>query len=431
MAVGGQFAASAAVIQRKQPLAHHSKHKKCCLDTSLAVAKFGEDSCNPIAGKNVLIIGASKGIGLGSAEAFIAAGANVIGTSRKPSDYPSLTFLDPVPLDLTDDASVSNFFATSQVSSWSQIDILILGGLQLTTTTLAFSKASDLFPFINTEILGRQRVVSQAIQKMKDIDDSRIIMLSSLATFVPLINAGGYGLAKAAETAWVKQWNLERLWYKKLNGGVDVIKTKAIAWQASFIDTSLGDWPPTLCPNPGDPVIGFGQMGSGMLAPYLEPSMQGQGVYFGNSSQQNLTKEEAGQAMLYLATVEDPEWQYVVMSENEEWCVGDLDCLMQKFIQHKSKDALTKALIDDVNYNAIYNNILNQGNSQQYSFYRCPPRRQSAPATPVPAFRPCYPNCVGSPPCGPDPTPFIYNFTLDQNVQDLTNNPCQNSLPCP
>lgn len=255
-------------------------------------------------------------------------------------------------------------------------------------------------------------------------------MLSSLAAFAPLMNAGAYGLAKAAETAWVKQWNLERLWFKKLNNGVDVIKTQAIAWQASWVDTSLGAWPPTLCPNPGDPVAMGGSFASGILAPYLEPSMQGQAMIYGNSAQQNLTLAEAGQAMLYLATVRDPEWQYAVISKNEQWCAGDLNCIIQKFLQHKSKDVLTKVIIDDVNYNAAYNNILHQGNSQQYSFYKCPPRKQRAPATPVPAFRPCYPDCVGASPCGPDPTPFIFNFTLPINVQDLTNNPCQNSLPC-
>ena len=47
------------------------------IDTSIAVAKFHEDCSNPIRGKNVLIIGASKGIGHGAAVAFSNAGANV------------------------------------------------------------------------------------------------------------------------------------------------------------------------------------------------------------------------------------------------------------------------------------------------------------------------------------------------------------------
>jgi NAD(P)-dependent dehydrogenase (short-subunit alcohol dehydrogenase family) len=409
-----------------------SNHKKeCCLDTDLAIAKFHEDPSNPIRGKNVLIIGASKGIGLGSAQEFIAAGANVIGTSRKPSDYPTLTFLDPVPLDLTDDASVSNFFATSGVASWSAINVLILGGLIAPANSLAFSKAADIFPFINVELLGRQRVVAHAIQKMKDVDDSRIINLSSIAAFAPLVNAGSYGMCKAAETAWVKQFNLEALWYKKLNNDVDVIKTRAIAWQASWINTSLGQWPATLCPNPGDPIVAL--MPSGFLAPYLEPSMAGQSQLFRNCADSNLTIDQAGQAMLYMATVRNPEWQYIVISKDEKWCIsGDLNCTLRKIIQHKSKDDLTKFVINNTNYNVIYDNILNGGNSEKYSFYKCPPKDAYAPPTPVPAFRPCYPDCDGvSGGCGADPTPFVYNFTVPRNVQDLTNNPCHNNLPCP
>lgn len=407
------------------------KKKKCCVNSELAIAKFHEDRSNPIKGKNVLIIGASKGIGLGSARAFIAAGANVIGTSRKPSDYPALTFLDPVPLDLTDDASVSNFFATSGVANWSAINVLILGGLVTPSNSLAFSKAADLFPFINVELLGRQRVVAHAIQKMKDVDDSRIINLSSIASFAPLVNAGSYGMCKAAETAWVKQFNLEALWFKKLNNGVDVIKTRAIAWQASWIDTSFGAWPPTLCPKPGAPIVSI--FSSGILAPYLQPSMRGQSGLYGNSAKTNLTIDQAGQAMLYLATVPDPEWQYIIMSKDENWCIaGDLNCALRKIIQHKSKDKLTKFFINNTNYNAIYDNILNHANSEKYSFYKCPPEDAHAPPTPVPQFRPCYPDCEGvSGGCGADPTPFVYNLTVPRNVQDLTNNPCHNNLPCP
>jgi 5,10-methylene-tetrahydrofolate dehydrogenase/methenyl tetrahydrofolate cyclohydrolase len=51
-------------------------HHACHIDTDLAIAEFEEDRSNPIAGKNVLIIGASKGNGNGAAQAFYNAGAN-------------------------------------------------------------------------------------------------------------------------------------------------------------------------------------------------------------------------------------------------------------------------------------------------------------------------------------------------------------------
>jgi len=406
------------------------KRNECKVNTELVLAKFHEDRCNPIRGKNVLIIGASKGIGLGSAQAFINAGANVIGTSRKPSDYPTLTFLDPVPLDISDDESVSNFFATSAVANWDAINVLVLGGVFISFAPLAFSKAADIFGPMNVELLGRQRVVSHAIQKMKDVDDSRIINLSSIAgTAIPLMNTGPYGMLKAAEVAWVKQFNIEAEWYKKLNNGVDVIKTRAIAWMASFINTSIGSYPPTLCPNPGDPIT-YG-MPSGMLAPYLEPSIQGDIAFLQNSAEVGMTIDQAGQAMLYMATVKDPEWEYVVLNRNEKWCIaGDANCAIQKMSQSKVKDYTTKVLIDNFNYNVAYDNMLNGGNSEKYSMFKCPPQDAVAPATPVPAFRECYPDCNGLSPCGQDPTPLVYNWTLPKNVADLTNNPCHNNIPC-
>jgi len=447
--------------------------EKCCVNTKLSLAKFEEDRSNPIRGKNVLIIGASNGIGLGAAKVFIDAGAIVVGTSRKPSDYPLLGHLSPVPLDIGVEASVSNFFKTSVINTWTKIDILILGGRYRATGLLAYSKGADIFGPINVELIGRQRVVSHAIQKMYQVDDSRIINLSSAFGMYGLyLNNMSYGQVSAAGPAWCKQFNFEAEWLKKLNGGVEHIKTRAISFQGSFIKCVIGDYPETLCPRPNIPCILTGQFSSGNLAPYTLALNAANALVEDNSFNQNLTQIQAGLALLYMVTVRNPNWQYIVISPDETLCStgSTTECLFRRVNSHKDAKKVLLEVNEATNYLGAYNNILN-GNSERYSFYKCPPKGATGPNVPMPEFRPCYPDCEGEGEeailsarcvgfedtdfcamfpescgipsltdllakldgngCGPDPTPAIYNWTQQKNVDDLVNNPCHTNSFCP
>src|ERR1700719_826400 len=60
--------------------------------------------------KRIFLTGASAGIGLATAQALIASGHEVWGTSRDPKRIPPLPRLNPVQLDLSDRASVENSF---------------------------------------------------------------------------------------------------------------------------------------------------------------------------------------------------------------------------------------------------------------------------------------------------------------------------------
>lgn len=414
-------------VQRKND-AYTTKKQKCKIDTSLAIAKFEEDPRNPIAGKNVLIIGASKGNGNGAAQAFFNAGANVIGTSRAPQDYTGQPWLSPVPIDITLDSSVENFFKTEPtLKKWDHIDILVLGGDTDSLGTLFQSKASDFFPKINCELLGRHRVVERAIKWMQHVDDSRMITLSSISSFVPLPEVSSYSLTKAALDGWVKQWNTEREWFKQLTGEY-VCKTLAMSVQPSFVNTSIGSLPPSLC-NPVAP-LPFNNYPSGLKNPYSQSMFAGQLGVYGNSLVQNLTKEEVGMAILYMATVVNPEWLYVVEKEGgEQICFNgrptDLTCLLRKMGQHKVRDVLTE-WVSGYNWNAAFENILNEGNTKGYSVYICPPKNQKAPLTAVPPLPKGYPNCTNGEIRGIPP-----NIILEESVSDLFNNPCKPNDPCP
>lgn len=64
------------------------------------------------AGKTVLVTGANRGLGLGFAEAFTAAGANVVACCRDPAKAESLNALSPAPVVLTLDISSEESIAS-------------------------------------------------------------------------------------------------------------------------------------------------------------------------------------------------------------------------------------------------------------------------------------------------------------------------------
>lgn len=399
--------------------------RKCCVNPSVAVAEYNEDRRNPISGKNVLIIGASKGIGNGVAQVFTSAGANVVGTSRAPADYSGQPWLSPVPIDITDDASVENFFNTEPtVNSWDHIDILFLSGNVPAWGSLMYLKASDMFPIINCEILGRHRVVERAIKKMFYVKESRIITISSLASFFPELGAGLYSAVKSAIDVWVKLWNTQREWYKKLTGTYEKCETIAMALQPAFVDTTFGQLPPSFC-NPIPEPFPYGSYPSGNAA--FEPFSLAPQIWLGNASSQGMKIEKVGQAVLYMATVLDPEWRYAVIGEDKFCSNGkeeSVKCFTKKLTQHKFKDA-SLDIVNGYNWNAAYYNMLAEGNSEEYSFYKCPPMNKEAPNTNVPDLPSGYPDCTSGPVFGTFP-----NITEPQDVEDLTNNPCKPPNPC-
>lgn len=382
-----------------------SKCRTDKIDTSLCFAKFEEDKRNPIHGKNVLIIGGSKGVGLGANIEMSAAGANVIATSRNPSSYTDVPNLSSVPLDIRDGASVENFF---NLLEWTKINVLILGGFTAIIGTLAKSNASDLFPFINTEILGRQRVVVCALPKMKDVDDSRIINLGSIGSIMPILSIAPYSMVKGAIRNWTKQWNLEKEYYKKISGKY-LYKTTAITWEASWISTeAINASPP--------------QFSTGLSNPLVKPELFGQLTFNSNNLSQGMTIYRAGKSLLHVATVCDPEWQYIVLNDNEKWGGEDVETLLLKASQHKIKKAFTDNPIyaPRCNYNEIIADAA-KGNPKTYSMFRLPKECKSAPKYDVDDIKDLKCNDTT---LYPDQT-IPPNIVKPENVKDLVENPCK------
>src|SRR5215471_15074999 len=76
-------------------------------------------------GKNIVITGASRGIGRATALELLSAGANVWGTSRTPAAYPAINEYPLLALNLENPLSISAFVQKIGAVTGARVDVLI------------------------------------------------------------------------------------------------------------------------------------------------------------------------------------------------------------------------------------------------------------------------------------------------------------------
>ncbi|MEU0894461.1 oxidoreductase [Streptomyces massasporeus] len=144
-----------------------------------------------------LVTGASSGIGKESALALVAAGFDVVGTSRDTSRVTALdgvTFLD---LDVADDASVAA--AVQEASErFGRIDVLVnnagVGSMGAAEET-SLAQAQGVF---DTNVFGVMRMVTEVLPHMRARKRGRIINVSSVLGFMPQPYMAVYAASKHA-----------------------------------------------------------------------------------------------------------------------------------------------------------------------------------------------------------------------------------------
>jgi NAD(P)-dependent dehydrogenase (short-subunit alcohol dehydrogenase family) len=144
-----------------------------------------------------LVTGASSGIGKETALALVAAGFDVVGTSRDTSRVTPLggvTFLD---LDVAGDASVTA--AVQQViDRFGRIDVLVNNagiGLMGAAEENSLQQAQDVF---DINVFGVMRMVKEVLPHMRAQGRGRIINLSSVVGFLPAPYMAVYAASKHA-----------------------------------------------------------------------------------------------------------------------------------------------------------------------------------------------------------------------------------------
>ncbi len=169
-------------------------------------------------GKNVLIIGGSKGNGKAVAERFAAEGAKVIATSRHPGCYAKPVGYELQQLDVRFEEQVRQFIQRIKYQFGGRLDILINCPKTLWLGPLADATGDDLLNNVEIDLIGYHRVTHYALPYMRHSNETRVLSFGSLAAYVPVVYAaGGYSMAKRGLQHWNDTMQVEEL-MKKAQG---------------------------------------------------------------------------------------------------------------------------------------------------------------------------------------------------------------------
>lgn len=191
-----------------------------------------------LTGKNILVVGASKNIGLATARTLVGKGARVVGTSRHPECYDHDYPFPLLKLDVRLSESVKEFFKllAKKYFTNGKIDILINTAAIHWLGMLADANGDDLADSLSLNVAGYQRVVYHALPMMKH-PRTRIISLGSIAGEVTTI-LGGYGISKRALQSWNDQHQIEaRL---RLALGISDYEPDFSLVEPYFIESTIG-----------------------------------------------------------------------------------------------------------------------------------------------------------------------------------------------
>ncbi|WP_411089808.1 oxidoreductase [Streptomyces sp. 061-3] len=144
-----------------------------------------------------LVTGASSGIGKEAALALVAAGFNVVGTSRDTSRITPLDGVTFLGLDVASDASVAT--VVQEVSElFGRIDVLVnnagVGSMGAAEET-SVEQAQSVF---DTNVFGVMRIVNEVLPHMRAQRRGRIINISSVLGFLPQPYMAAYAASKHA-----------------------------------------------------------------------------------------------------------------------------------------------------------------------------------------------------------------------------------------
>jgi short-subunit dehydrogenase len=158
--------------------------------------------------KNILVTGASSGIGLAMAKSLIERGHEVWGTSRNLERIPKLPRLHAIPLDLADRLSIEEAFA-STLAEAGHLDVLInnAGAGHFDPAELVpIETIASQFQIL---VFGQIQLMQLAFQHMRPRGEGLIINVTSLASRLPVPFMAAYNAAKAAMASFTMSIQLE------------------------------------------------------------------------------------------------------------------------------------------------------------------------------------------------------------------------------
>ncbi|HTJ29923.1 MAG TPA: SDR family oxidoreductase [Acidobacteriaceae bacterium] len=211
-----------------------------------------EDGSHPmglLAGKVVLVAGASRGIGLAIAQSMAEAGAEVIVASRSEETLKKIAIElkgRPLVLDMASSASID-----AAVEACGPIDVLVnVAGTntrkrfeEFTTEEIGAIFQSNLFgPMQLTQKIGRKMIERGA--------GGKIINIGSLTSMIGIPYISIYGASKGAVAEWTRclaaEWGQHNIQVNCIAPGFILTDLNRVMWQAE----ELQDWLRQSQPNP-------------------------------------------------------------------------------------------------------------------------------------------------------------------------------------
>ncbi|RKH10510.1 SDR family NAD(P)-dependent oxidoreductase [Corallococcus sp. CA053C] len=151
---------------------------------------------------NVLVTGATAGVGLAVVRRFVKEGARVIATGRRGERLDALKAelgerVLPVVLDVTDREAVQKAFE-SLPADFAQVDVLVNNaGLALGLDPAQAARLEDWDVMVDTNVKGLLYCTRAALPGMVARDRGHVINLGSVAAEFPYPGGNVYGATKA------------------------------------------------------------------------------------------------------------------------------------------------------------------------------------------------------------------------------------------
>jgi 3-oxoacyl-[acyl-carrier protein] reductase len=147
-----------------------------------------------MAGRNVLVTGGNRGIGLSIARALAEAGDQVVVTHRSGEPPEGL---QGVRCDVTDSASVDAAFAEAEQLLGGPVEVLVANA-GVTKDTLLMRMSDDEFDTVlDTNLTGAFRCARRAVKGMIRLRRGRIIFISSVVGLYGSPGQANYAASKA------------------------------------------------------------------------------------------------------------------------------------------------------------------------------------------------------------------------------------------
>jgi NAD(P)-dependent dehydrogenase (short-subunit alcohol dehydrogenase family) len=168
------------------------------------------DTMNELSSQVVLITGANGGLGTAVTEAFLAAGAVVVGTSLAitDADFPNPRFT-AIAADLTDARSAQKL-ADNVMGRYQKIDTLVhvMGGFA-GGKPIAETDQATWDRMISINLNSAVNILRAVIPRMRQAARGRIIAIGSRNAAEPSANLSAYNASKAALLSLVQTAALE------------------------------------------------------------------------------------------------------------------------------------------------------------------------------------------------------------------------------